>query len=383
VTDPTEPRDPTPARGALAGLVVADFTRVLAGRYCTMMLADLGATVVKVEGPTGDETRHWTPPVHDGDSTYYLSVNRGKRSITLDLTDAADRATAHDLAARADVVIQNFKPGGAAPFGLDYETVRAANPEVVYASITGFGSASPLPGYDVLAQALSGLMSITGTPDGEPTKAGVAIVDVVTGLHAAFGILAALRHRDATGEGQHVEVNLLSSALSALVNQSGAFAFAGVVPERLGNDHPSIFPYGPFPTADGSLVLAIGNDAQFAALCEVIQTTDAARDSRFARAADRSIHREQLRPVLVAALATRSAEEWAQLLGAAKVPCAPILDVGEAFDWARAAGLDPVVAGRGIRNPVSFSETPAAYPLAPPAQDADRAWVERFLAQQP
>jgi crotonobetainyl-CoA:carnitine CoA-transferase CaiB-like acyl-CoA transferase len=369
--------------GALTGLVVADFTRVLAGPYCTMMLADLGATVIKVEGPAGDETLHWTPPVHDGDSTYYLSVNRGKRSITLDLTDAADRATAHALSARADVVIQNFKPGGAAPFGLDYDAVRAANPAVVYASITGFGAASPLPGYDVLAQALSGLMSITGTPDGEPTKAGVAIVDVVTGLHAAFGILAALRHRDATGEGQHVEVNLLSSALSALVNQSGAFAFAGVVPERLGNDHPSIFPYGPFLTADGSLVLAIGNDAQFAALCEVIQTTDAAADPRFARAADRSIHREQLRPMLVTALATRSAEEWAHLLGAAKVPCAPILDVGEAFDWARAAGLDPVVAERGIRNPVSFSETPAAYPLAPPAQGADRAWVEEFLSQQP
>ncbi|MGL4257719.1 MAG: CaiB/BaiF CoA transferase family protein, partial [Microbacterium sp.] len=306
--------DPAVAAGPLAGVLVADFSRVLAGPYCTMLLADLGATVVKVEGPAGDETRHWTPPALDGEATYYLSVNRGKRAITLDFADAADLALARQLAARADVVIENFKPGGLDRFGLGYEAVREANPGAVYVSITGFGRDAELPGYDVLAQALSGLMSVTGDPGGPPTKAGVAIVDVVTGLHAGLGALAALRHRDATGEGQRVEVNLLSSALSALVNQSGAFAIAGVVPERLGNDHPSIYPYGPFPTAEGDLVLAIGNDAQFARLCGVLGIPDAAADPRFARAADRSMARGELRPVLEAALAARPAVEWERLL---------------------------------------------------------------------
>lgn len=372
------------AQGPLAGLIVADFSRVLAGPYCTMLLADLGATVVKVESPAGDETRHWMPPSRDGDATYYLSVNRGKRAITLDFDDPEDLGIAHALARRADVVIENFKPGGLARFGLDYDAVRAANPGVVYVSITGFGADSALPGYDVLAQALSGLMSVTGSPDGDPAKAGVAIVDVVTGLHAGIGALAALRHRDVTGEGQHVEVDLLSSALSALVNQSGAYALAGVVPQRLGNDHPSIFPYGPFPTADGELVLAVGNDGQFRRLCEVLGIPDAAADARFARAADRSSARDELRPLIVAALVARSAAEWEALLGAAGVPCAPILGVDAAFDRARALGLDPVAhAGvermPGVRHPISLSATPPSYPLAPPAPDADRAWVRRLL----
>ncbi len=376
--------DPAVAAGPLAGVLVADFSRVLAGPYCTMLLADLGATVVKVEGPAGDETRHWTPPALDGEATYYLSVNRGKRAITLDFADAADLALARQLAARADVVIENFKPGGLDRFGLGYAAVREANPGAVYVSITGFGRDAELPGYDVLAQALSGLMSVTGDPGGPPTKAGVAIVDEVTGLHAGVGALAALRHRDATGEGQRVEVNLLSSALSALVNQSGAFAIAGVVPERLGNDHPSIYPYGPFPTAEGDLVLAIGNDAQFARLCGVLGIPDAAADPRFARAADRSMARGELRPVLEAALAARPAVEWEHLLGEAGVPCAPILDMAGAFERADALGLAPVVkAGAegmaGVRHPISLSATPAAYPLAPPAPDADRAWVLGLL----
>ncbi|MEV8267621.1 CoA transferase [Microbacterium sp. NPDC076911] len=372
------------AHGPLAGLVVADFTRVLAGPYCTMLLADLGATVIKIEGPAGDETRHWTPPQHQGESTYYLSVNRGKRAITLDLDNPDDLATAQRITARADVMFENFKPGGLDRFRLDYEAVRYQNPSLVYVSITGFGAGSELPGYDVLAQALSGLMSVTGAPDAEPTKSGVAIIDVVTGLHAGLGALAALRHRDATGEGQRVEVNLISSALSAMANQSGAFALAGVMPVRLGNDHPSIFPYGPFPTADGTLVLAIGNDRQFIALCGVIQAMDAATHPHFARAADRSVHREELRPVVIEALASRSAAEWSALLSEAGVPCAPILSVGEAFDWARDLGLEPAVAsGAGVttvRNPMTLSKTPAAYPLAPPKPDADRAWVEEHLA---
>ncbi|QKJ20974.1 CaiB/BaiF CoA transferase family protein [Microbacterium hominis] len=373
--------------GPLAGLVVADFTRVLAGPYCTMLLADLGATVIKVESPVGDETRQFRPPVHDGEATYYLSANRGKRAITLDFAEPDDLEVAKALAARADVVIENFKPGGLAAYGLDYDAVRAGNPAVVYVSITGFGPESSLPGYDVLAQALSGLMSVTGSPDGPPMKAGVAIVDVVTGLHAGLGALAALRHRDQTGAGQRVEVNLLSSALSALANQSGAAAIAGVVPGRLGNDHPSIYPYGPFPTAEGDIVLAVGNDAQFARLCAVLGLGPAvAGDERFASAAERSIHRSALRPLLTAALAGRGAQEWFDLCTAAGVPCAPILDLGRAFEWARDAGLDPVVTAgpeqtRSVRNPITLSATPVAYPLAPPPPDHDGAWVREFLGR--
>jgi crotonobetainyl-CoA:carnitine CoA-transferase CaiB-like acyl-CoA transferase len=236
----------------------------------------------------------------------------------------------------------------------------------------------------VLAQALSGLMSVTGSPDGEPTKAGVAIVDVVTGLHAALGILAALRHRAETGEGQRIEVNLLSSALSALVNQSGAYALADAVPQRLGNDHPSIYPYGPFPTADGQVVIAIGNDGQFARLCAALGAPALADDPRFRRAPDRSRQRDELRPALERALRARSAREWYDALSDAGVPCAPVLDVGEAFAWADRLGLHPVIeAGDermpGVRHPITFSATPAAYPLAPPAPDADRAWLESLL----
>ncbi len=380
----SEERSDETKRGPLAGLLVADFSRVLAGPYCTMLLADLGATVVKVEGPAGDETRHWTPPERDGEATYFLSVNRGKRSITLDFDESADLAVARELARRADVVIENFRPGGLARFGLDYDAVRATNPAVVYASITGFGPDSNLPGYDVLAQALSGIMSVTGEADASPAKAGVAIVDVVTGLHAGMGVLAALRHRDVTGEGQRVEVNLLSSALSALVNQSGAYALAGVVPQRLGNDHPSIFPYGPFPTADGDLVLAVGNDRQFARLCEVLGVPDVAADPRFVRAPDRSVARDVLRPLLDRALATRPAAEWDAMLGEAGVPCARVLAMDGAFARARELGLDPIVhAGGsqtpGVRHPISLSSTPAKYPLAPPSRDADRAWVLDLL----
>lgn len=371
--------------GPLAGLVVADFTRVLAGPYCTMLLADLGATVIKVEGPRRDETRQWMPPSRDGEATYYLSVNRGKRAISLDFADPDDRVIAQDLARRADVVLENLKPGGLERFGLDYVSVRRQNPGVVYVSISGFGPDSDLPGYDVLAQALSGLMSVTGSADGPPTKAGVAIVDVVTGLHAGMGALAALRHREATGEGQRVEVNLLSSALSALVNQSGAYALAGVVPQRLGNDHPSIFPYGPFPTAHGDIVLAVGNDRQFERLCGVLDAPEVASDARFTRAPERSARREELRPLLERALAARPAGEWEDVLVAAGVPCARVLAVDDAFARADALGLDPVAfAGSngtpGVRHPIRFSSTPAAYPLAPPAPDADRAWVLDFLA---
>jgi crotonobetainyl-CoA:carnitine CoA-transferase CaiB-like acyl-CoA transferase len=250
--------------GPLAGVVVADFSRILAGPYATMLLADLGATVIKVEGPgTGDDTRTWTPPATaDGTATYYLSINRNKRSIVLDLADPGDLDVARRLAARADVLIENFKPGGLRRFGLDHAAVSASNPRVVYCSISGFGTAggAALPGYDLLVQATSGLMSVTGEPGGTPLRAGVAVFDVITGLHAAVAVLAALRHRDETGEGQLVETNLLSAALSGLVNQTSAYLVGGVVGRQMGNAHASLFPYEPLPTGDGELIVIAAND---------------------------------------------------------------------------------------------------------------------------
>src|SRR3712207_6708034 len=236
--------EPAARSGPLAGLLVADFSRILAGPYATMLLADLGADVIKVEGPEGDDTRTWQPPVRDGVSTYYLGVNRGKRSVALDLKDPADLAAAQELARRADVLIENFRPGGLARYGLDHASVSATNPGVVYASISGFGSGpegAKLPGYDLIVQAISGLMSLTGSPDGEPYRAGISVFDVMAGLHATIGVLAALNLRRETGRGQHVEVNLLSSALSGLVNQTSAYVAGGVVPHRMGNSPPSLF----------------------------------------------------------------------------------------------------------------------------------------------
>lgn len=284
--------------GPLSGLLVADFSRILAGPYATMLLADMGADVIKVEGPRGDDTRTWVPPVRDEASTYYLGVNRGKRSVVLDLRDEGDVAAAQELARRADVLIENFKPGGMAKYGLDYATVKRSNPGVVYASISGFGAGAGrhVPGYDLMVQAISGLMSLTGAPDGPPYRAGISVFDVMAGNHATIGILAALRHRDGTGQGQHVEVNLLSSALTGLVNHSSAYVAGGVVPYRMGNAHPSVFPYEPLPTADNNLIVTAANDGQFRKLCEVLGIPEIADDPRFARNADRTEHREELRP---------------------------------------------------------------------------------------
>ena len=283
--------------GALDGIVVADFSRVLAGPYATMLLADLGATVVKVERPgSGDDTRAWGPPfAADGQSTYFQSVNRNKASIALDLGAADDRRIAHALAARADVLVENHKPGALTRFGLDYTQVRAVNPAVVYCSISGFGSGAgaELPGYDLLVQAMGGLMSITGTD--EPTKAGVAVVDVLTGLHAAVGILAALHHRDRTGEGQRIEATLLTSLQSSLVNQASAYVGAGAVPGFMGNAHPSIAPYEVFAAADRTMIIAVGNDAQFARLADVLGQPGLSADPRFATNAARVEHREELK----------------------------------------------------------------------------------------
>ncbi|RTL65741.1 MAG: CoA transferase [Pseudonocardiaceae bacterium] len=377
--------------GPLDGLLVADFSRVLAGPYATMLLADMGADVVKVEGPDGDETRTWTPPVRDGVSTYYLGVNRGKRSIALDLRDEADLRVARELARRADVVIQNLKPGGMARFGLDHESVLAANPRSVYVSISGFGAGAgaKVPGYDLMVQAMSGLMSLTGDPDGPPFRAGISVFDVMAGNHAVIGILAALRHVEATGQGQHVEVNLLSSALTGLVNHSSAWAAGGVVPYRMGNAHPSVFPYEPLPTADDDLIVAAANDRLFRRLCEVLGIPAVADDPRFARNADRTANREDLRPILTERLATRGALEWFDLLVDAGVPCGPINTIDGGFAMAEKFGLDPVVdAGIGdravptTRHPIRFSATPAHYPLPPPRLDEHGAELREWLTPQ-
>ena len=378
------------ARGPLSGVLVADFSRILAGPYATMLLADLGADVIKVEGPAGDDTRSWMPPVRDGTSTYYLGVNRGKRSMSLDLRDERDARLARELARRADVLIENFKPGGLAKYALDFESVRAANPGIVYTSISGFGSGAgrDVPGYDLMVQAMSGLMSLTGDSDGDPYRAGISVFDVMAGNHAAIGILAALRHRDAGGEGQHVEINLLSSALTGMVNHSSAYVAGGTVPYRMGNAHPSVFPYEPLPTADNDLIVAAANDNQFRALCKVLDIPDVADDPRFARNADRTRNREQLRPILVRELARRPALEWFDLLIEAGVPSGPINTIDGGFAMAERFGLDPVVdVGSGAksvpstRNPIRMSATPPSYELPPPELDEHGEDLRRWLEE--
>ncbi|MFN8160987.1 MAG: CoA transferase [Solirubrobacterales bacterium] len=363
---------------ALDNLRVLDFSRVLAGPFATMMLADLGAAVTKVERPGGgDDTRAWGPPFDEsGEATYFQSVNRNKRSIVLDLREPADRARARELALGADVVVENFRPGVMDRFGLGYEDLRGESPGLVYCSVTGFGRGrgAGLPGYDLLVQALGGMMSITGSPEGEPQKVGVALVDVLAGLFSAVGILAALRHRDATGRGQWVEVDLLSSLLAALVNQASAYTIAGVVPRRMGNEHPSIAPYELLPAEDGDLVVAVGNDRQFAALAELVGAPELAADPRFATNGARVENRRALHEELARRTVERPAGEWADELTGARVPAGVVNDIAAAFELAGSLGLDPVARMRRpdgtevrlARNPIGLSATPPSYRSAPP-----------------
>jgi crotonobetainyl-CoA:carnitine CoA-transferase CaiB-like acyl-CoA transferase len=362
-------------RGPLDGLVVADMSRVLAGPYCSMLLGDMGASVIKVEGPAGDDTRTWVPPEKHGVATYYLSIGRNKRSVVLDFRDPDDRALAAELLRCADIAIENFRPGSLQKFGLDYETAAPRNPGLIYLSITGFGTAEGawLPGYDLIVQAVSGLMSLTGDPDGPAFRAGISVFDVMAGLHGLIGVLAALRQRSETGRGQHVEVNLLSSAMSGLVNQTGAYTAAGVVPMRMGNAHPSLFPYETMPTADRDMIIAAGNDRQFRSLCEVLGIPDVPDDPRFLANADRTRNREQLRPLLVAALAKWKADDLFLALNKAGVPCGPINTIGEGVELAESLGLAPRVElgtdGRAVtlvRNPITFGDAQVRYDLPPP-----------------
>jgi crotonobetainyl-CoA:carnitine CoA-transferase CaiB-like acyl-CoA transferase len=323
----------------LAGVRVVDLSRVLAGPYATMTLADLGADVVKIEHPAGgDETRTWGPPFAGGESAYFLSINRGKRSVALDLKDPEGRELALELCARADVVIENFRPGGAARLGLDYEAVRKRRPSVVYCTISGFGSREPRDraGYDFTVQAESGLMAITGEPDGEPMKVGVAIVDVLAGLNAATAILAALHRRDLTGEGDRVEVSLIDSAFAALVNVGANALLTGAEPQRYGNAHPSIVPYQPFRAADGWIAVAAANDGLYMKLCEAIERPDLAGDERYATNETRVLNRESLIAELQAVFAAHSTADWERLLLAAGVPAGKIRGVGEALRTAPA-----------------------------------------------
>ncbi|MGW4332524.1 CaiB/BaiF CoA transferase family protein [Rhodococcus koreensis] len=366
---------------SLEGLLIADFGRVLAGPYATMLLADLGAEVVKIErAGVGDDTRQWGPPWVGDESTYFQSVNRNKRSFAWDLRDPVDLEQARELAARADVVVENFLPGTMDRLGLGYDAVREINPDVVYCSVTGFGSQNNLPGYDLLIQAVGGLMSITGPEPGVPTKVGVAVVDVITGLHAAVGILAALRHRDRSGEGQRVEVNLLSSLLSALANQTSGYVGAGVVPQAMGNRHPSIAPYEVFQTGDRPLVLAVGNNRQFASLVEVLGVPELAGDERYATNTQRVAHREQLVRDITDALSADSADVWFEKLTEQGVPCGPLNDIADAVALAERLGLNPVVEiddprrdrpVRQVANPIRLSATPASYRSAPPRLGED------------
>jgi crotonobetainyl-CoA:carnitine CoA-transferase CaiB-like acyl-CoA transferase len=383
------PQTPADNPGPLAGLLVADFSRILAGPYASMLMADMGAEVVKVEGPNGDDTRTWSPPLRGDQATYYLGINRNKRSMALDFADAGDRALAQELAHRADIVLENFRPGGLAKFGLDYESVAAANPAVIYASISGFGSGggAALPGYDLIVQAISGLMSLTGDPDGPPYRSGISVFDVMSGMQATIGVLAALQHRNRTGKGQHVEVNLLATALSGMVNQTSAYVAGDVVPHRMGNAHPSLFPYEPLPTADGDLIITAGNNGQFANLCKVLGVPELADDPRFRNNQDRTANREQLRPLLVERLRTRGRMDWFRDLLAAGVACGPINTVDEGVSFAEQLGLEPVVrVGQGdaavpsVRNPVTFSQSPARYDLPPPGLDEHGAELRAWLS---
>ena len=400
---------PTPT-SALAGIKVLDLSRVLAGPWCTQMLADLGADVIKVERPVaGDDTRHWGPPFlrdeagnDTREASYFTACNRNKRSITVDMAHPEGQALLRRMAAEADVVVENFKVGGLAQYGLDYASLQALNPRLIYCSITGFGQDGPYAeraGYDLMVQAMCGLMSITGhadeTPGGGPLKVGVAVIDVFTGLYASNAILAALNARNTSGQGQYIDMALLDVGMAVLANQAAGFLATGQAPGRAGNIHPSLAPYQDFATADGNVLLAIGNDGQFARFCAAIDESGWAQDARFATNTARVQNRAALLALMQPVMRTRTTAQWISLLEDKAVPCGPINNVAQAFD-------DPQVQHRGIRrelprdddddgagvtrvatdaNPMRLSATPVSYHSAPPAlgQHTDAVLAELGL----
>ena len=382
----------TTSPGALSHLKVLDLSRVLAGPWCTQMLADLGADVVKVERPVeGDDTRHWGPPfLQDAEgrdtphASYFTACNRNKRSITIDIAHAEGQALVRSLAQQSDIVVENFKVGGLTQYGLDYASLKALNPRLIYCSVTGFGQDGPYAeraGYDLMVQAMSGMMSITGQREGGPTRVGVALIDLFTGVYATSAILAALEVRHRTGEGQHIDMALLDVSMALLANQGAGFLNTGKVPGRQGNGHPSLVPYQDFETADGAMLLAVGNDGQFARFCEVAGHPEWAQDARFASNSARVKHRELLVPLLQTATRTRSTAEWITALEHRAVPCGPINDIGQAFADAqvRARGLQvtqplaPEAAARSgvaaihtVASPLRLQATPPVLRNPPP-----------------
>jgi crotonobetainyl-CoA:carnitine CoA-transferase CaiB-like acyl-CoA transferase len=370
--------------GALSGVKIADFSRVLAGPYATMLLGDMGAEVIKIERPVvGDDTRSWGPPFDaEGRATYFQSVNRNKRGVTADLSAELGRAKAREIIATSDVLVENFAVGTMEKFGLGYESLKDKYPGLIYCSISGFGTseqARQLPGYDLLVQAMSGLMSVTGVDAEHPTKVGVALVDVLAGLHSALGIVAALHYRNMTGLGQKIEINLLSSALSGMVNQSGAYVGAGVIPQALGNAHPSIAPYESYKASDDNFIVAVGNDGQFEKFCSVLGI-DLSSSRKFSSNSNRVANRIEMNSLIAPVLAKRKASEWIEELTEVGVPAGPINTIAQALDLAESLGLNPVVANtdqsnassiKTIANPINFSATPVEYHLPPPRLGGD------------
>jgi crotonobetainyl-CoA:carnitine CoA-transferase CaiB-like acyl-CoA transferase len=369
---------------ALAGIVVADFSRVLAGPLLAMTLGDLGADVIKVEPPEGDDTRAWGPPFDDaGRATYFQAVNRNKRSISLDLKDDGDRGLARKLCARSDVVIANFRPGVLERFGLGYTDVSAEAPGVVYCEISGFGEEGgrELLGYDPLVQALGGLMSITGPP-GAPSKTGVALVDIVAGLYGTVGILTALYERQRSGVGQRITLNLLHTTLASLANQATGWLGGRTVPTLSGNAHPSIEPFGTFRARDGDLMICAGNDRQFVDLVGVLGVAELKDDARFRTNGDRVAHREALRALLEQALSAHTCADWRELLVAARVPAGPVQEIPAAFAFAESLGLAPVDTTDGIRTvafPLALSRTPARTGRRPPELNEHSGEIRDWL----
>ncbi|WP_394355437.1 MULTISPECIES: CaiB/BaiF CoA transferase family protein [unclassified Meridianimarinicoccus] len=390
-------------RSALDGIVVLDLSRILAGPTCTQLLGDLGATVWKIENPKtgGDDTRQWGPPYapqadgSDSDlSAYFMCANRNKRSVAADLGNPEDRAMLEALAARADIVIENFKPGGLVPFGLDHQTLCARHPDLVYCSISGFGHTGPnreKPGYDLMAQGYGGIMSLTGAADGMPMKVGVGIADVMCGMYATIGILAALRHRETTGEGQHIDLSLVDSQMAWTINEGVNYLTSGNLPQRRGNAHPNIVPYEVFESHDGHVIVAVGNDAQFRRFCDFLNLANLADDPRFATNPARLKHRDDLLPQIAAALRDHTTDAIIAGLEARKVPVGPVNTLDRALGSDQAQARDAVVEMPGpagpvrlLGNPLKLSATPVRYDHAPPNFGADTEALKAFLsAKQP
>lgn len=361
----------------LHGIRVLDLSRVLAGPYCTMVLGDLGADVIKVESPDGDETRAWGPPFTNGESAYYLCVNRNKRSIVVDFKTDEGRKILQELVKQSDVLVENFRPGTLARFSLDYESASRANPNLIYCSITGFGQTGPLrdrPGYDFMIQGMGGLMSITGVPDGEPMKVGVAVTDLFAGQNAVIAILAALQARTQTGKGQHLDISLFDSQVAMLANIASDYLVSGNLPKRYGNAHANIVPYQSFQASDAWFVLAVGNDRQFEKLCEVISKREVASDVRFRLNAERVKHREELIPILKPVFLTKTSSEWLSKLENAGIPCGPINSLDKVFSMPQVEARQMLIHMehpeiedlRLVGSPLKFSDTPVDFRLPPP-----------------